>query len=393
MSVFWRTQPRPEPEEEKRFAPIGTPYFTGAGGFTDVNTNSLETALQAVAIRSCVDLVCSLGSELPVHVFRGIGASKEQLPIPANLKDPAGDGQGLEDWAYQALMSWLLRGNVYGDILDFRAGRPVQVALHYPDDVTARMESGKPRWSVNGKEVDNPERFLHSRVNPVPGRVKGLSPIEFHAGTVGLGLTASRFGTQWFQDGGHPTGLLSNTEVRLDDEQAYAAKQRFLSAMRGSREPLVFGKGWSFQPISITAEESQFLATQQYSAADCCRIFGPGFAEILGYESGGSMTYANIESRATHLLVFSMNKWLCRLERLLGMLLPVPQYVIINRAGLLQSTTLDRFRAHEIALRNRWETVNEVRDLEEMSPVSWGDEPNPPTAQGQTGPDATPGGN
>jgi hypothetical protein len=55
----------------------------------------------------------------------------------------------------------------------------------------------------------------------------------------------------------------------------------------------------------VPEEESQFLATQGYTEAQCARIFGPGFAEVLGYESGGSMTYANVESRASHLLVYS----------------------------------------------------------------------------------------
>jgi hypothetical protein len=54
-----------------------------------------------------------------------------------------------------------------------------------------------------------------------------------------------------------------------------------------------------------------------------------------------------------------------------------PQYVRINRDALLASTTLDRYRAHESALRNQWRTVNEVRSIEDLPPVDWGDEPNP----------------
>jgi hypothetical protein len=118
------------------------------------------------------------------------------------------------------------------------------------------------------------------------------------------------------------------------------------------------------------------LETQGYSAAECCRIFGPGIAEVLGYESGGSLTYATLEGRSAHLLVFTVNRWLRRLERLLSQFLPRPQYVRINRDGLLQSTTLERYRAHEVALRNRWKTVNEVRENEDMSAVPWGAEPN-----------------
>ena len=57
-------------------------------------------------------------------------------------------------------------------------------------------------------------------------------------------------------------------------------------------------------------------------------------------------------------------------------LLPSPQYVKFNQDALLQSTTLARYEAHRSALENRWRTVNEIRDIEELPPVAWGDLPN-----------------
>lgn len=396
MSVFWGRSAQPAPRRDAFAAP--TFATVSDGGYRNLNLSAAETSLQSVAVRSCVDLLCSLGSELPIDVFSGVGKDRKQRPLPGYMQDPAGDGHGLEDWCYQVLMSWALRGNLYGDVLERSpTGRPTQVDLHYPDDVSGFMEGGKVQWRVNGQEV-NLARFLHVRVNPVPGRVQGLSPIEFHATTVGQSITSTRFGVQWFQDGAHPTGLLSNSETELNELQAHTAKQRFLAAIRGGREPLVYGKGWKFEPLSLTAEESQFLETQGFSSAECCRIFGPGFAEILGYETGGSMTYANIESRSAHLLVYSMNKWLRRLERLLSSMLPSPQYVKINRDGILQSTTLERYKAHALALDKRWKVVNEVREVEELAPVAWGNEPNAstpsaqPAAEDPTGAES-PGGN
>jgi len=383
VSVFWRS--KPVVEARAAFRP--PPYTTATGAtYRDVNLSALETSLQSVAVRSSVDLLCSLGSELPGDVFRGVGADRVSVQMPTYLEDPGGDGNGLADWCYQVLESWALRGNLYGDVLQRERGRPIQISLHYPDDVSGFLEDGKVKWRVNGEPVD-PSRFIHRRVNPVPGRILGLSPIEFHATTLGLSLVSSRFGVQWFLDGAHPTGMLSNTEVELDDTQVRVAKQRFLDSIRGTREPLVYGKGWEFTPLSITAEESQFLKTQEFSAADCCRMFGPGFAEILGYETGGAMTYSNIESRSVHLLVYSTNKWLRRLERLVTSMLPRPQYYRLDRDAVLQSTTLDRYKAHELALKNRWKVPNEVRDDEDMRPVPWGNEPNASSPNAQSEPE------
>lgn len=352
----------------------------GAGqsdnNYSSIDASRISTSLQSIAVGSTVDLICSLGSELPVHVYRGEKADRRKLTTPGYLMDPAGDGNGLPDWIYQVLMSWCMRGNLYADVLDVRRGIPTQIVPYFPDDVRPQMGTdGQVEWFVNGRKVQNSARFLHRRVMPVPGHTLGLSPIAMRAAAIGVSLSSTRFGAQWFSDGGHPTALLS-TDNDLNEGKATTAKQRFLDVFKGKREPLVLGNGWKYQSLQINPEESQFLETQAFSEAQCARIFGPGFAEILGYESGGNMTYANIESRATHLLVFGMNRWLRRVDRLLSEMLPRPQYARIDRDAMLESTTLTRYQAHASALDKRWKTVNEVRADEDMAPVSWGDEPN-----------------
>lgn len=353
-------------------------FSAGNTSYADVNLSSAESSMQSIAVRSAVDLIASLGSELPVDVYSGVGAERQKRKMPGYLEDPAGDGQGLADWAYQVVESWLLRGNLYGDILQTApGGHPVQITLHHPDEVSGYLDlNGQVNWTVCGKPVTDLSRFLHRRVNPVPGRVLGLSPVAFHANQIGVTLTSTQFGLQWFRDGAHPGGMLTNEETWLNAEQAKTAKERFMAALRGTREPLVLGKGWKYQQIQINPEESQFLETNKYSEAQCARIFGPGVAEVLGYESGGGLTYTNVESRSGHLLVYSLNKWLRRLERLLSSMLPRPQYVRINRDALLQMTTLDRLKAHEIALRNKIKVVNEVRENEDLAPVEWGAVPD-----------------
>lgn len=343
-------------------------------GFADLDGGQIDTAMQAVAVRSSVDLIASITSELPVHVYRGRGASRTELPMPPWLEDPAGDGNGLEDWGYQVLVSWLLRGNLFGEELARGRGHRTQMRLFHPDCVSGWLENGELVWSVLGERVRS--GFVHKRVNPMPGNMLGLSPISYHASTVGLSLTGQQFGLQWFRDGGHPTSILTSTERTVDEPLAKKVKERFLASLRGTREPVVLDKGWEHKAIQINPEESQFLETQGYSAAECARMFGPGLAEILGYETGGSMTYSNLQDRDLHVLKYALNKWFRRYERLLSEFLPRPQYVRIDRDALLETNTLQRYQAHASALKNRWKTVNEVREDEDEPPVPWGNKPN-----------------
>ena len=377
MGVFFGRRPAAEQRAAVHVAP-----YVPSGDYNQIDLSSAESSLQKVAVWSSADLIASLVSEMPFNVYRGRGQDREERPIPPWLLDPAADGHGVEDWLYQLVMSWLLRGNAFGLIRD-RSGRaedfPTAIELLHPDTVKVWIEDGTPVFSVDGRRIPSGDLF-HTRAFTVPGYVLGLSPIAHHAMTIGLGIAVTRFGRQWFTDGAHPGGLLTNSEAELNPEAAAIAKQRFMAAVRGTREPVVLGKGWNYQAIQIAPEESQFLETHKFTAAECARIFGPGIAEVLGYETGGSMTYANVESRSTHLLVYTLNRWLRRAERVLSSMLPRGEYVRFNRDSLLQTTTLTRYQAHEIALRNGWVTVNEVRELEELRPVPWGDEPNVPVS-------------
>jgi phage portal protein BeeE len=110
-------------------------------------------------------------------------------------------------------------------------------------------------------------------------------------------------------------------------------------------------------------------------------------AEILGYETGHSMTYVTVVDRRSDLLQFTLNKWLRRTERILTGLLPEPRYVRFDRDALLESATLARYEAHAKALQNRWKTVNEVRADEDMASVPWGDEPNEMGSRSKAGDD------
>ena len=362
-------------------------------GFASVNLNGFTAPMASIAVRSTADLIASTISELPLHVYRkpdgtDPNAVAKSMTTPSYLDDPAGDGHGRQDWLYQLILAWLMRGNCYGDILaKSPLNFPTQVLFHYPDDVSVQQVGGGYQWMVNGRPVIDESRFAHYRVNPIPGQLLGLSPIAQHATQIGTSIAAGRYGYQWFTDGAHPSGMLRNTIDDLNGPAIRKAKNAFLNAMRGTREPLVMGRGWEWQALQVKPEESQFLGTLGMSEAQAARIFGPGYAEIFGYETGGQNTYANIEGRSALLLVYSLGKWINRADRVLSAMLPASQFGRLDPDALLRTTTLDRFKAHELALKNRWKVVNEVRKDEDMEPVEWGNEPNPVAGAAPAGAD------
>jgi HK97 family phage portal protein len=377
MSLLFRGQ---QQRDWTPAPPIPSNSQAGTTSLRSVNVGTTEGAMQKIAVASSVRLIASVMTSLPIDVYSGSGDTHRPIKTPTWMADLGGDGYGLEDWVWRAVYSWALRGNVLGTVVDrdSTTAKPRTIALHHPDDVTVSTsdgyDDGVPSWMFRGKPLPK-DRVFHKRIFPIPGCIMGASPIRQHALTIAGGLSAEQFGAQFFVDGGHPTAIFQNKTKTLDSNKTAQIKERFMAALRGNREPIVLGADWDYKQIQISPSDSQFLDTGRYSSAECARIYGPGMPEILGYETGGSMTYANIEQRALDLLTFTLDPWLVRMERLLSELLPNPQYVKFERKALLRTDILTRFQAHQIALHNQFETVNEVREIEDMAPVDWGETP------------------
>lgn len=362
---------------EKRYngftATFSNPPIPTNGGSAFPSMDRAENALQKVAVWAAVALIAGLASEMPVDIYSGKGKAKRSISTPSYLEDVAGDGYGTPDWVYQFIVSQLLRGNAYGKVLerDTRGGFPTQVQLYNPDSVRGWRDSqtGLPVWAIAGQSIPASQMW-HRRCYVMPGALLGLSPIGYHASTIGLGLSAEQFGLDFFNAGASPAGLLTNSETDLTSTIADSAKARFIASMNGRREPVVLGKGWKWEQIAIKPEESQFLTTQGYTSAECARIYGPGMPEMLGYETGTPMTYQNDEQRNLHLLTYTLDLWFGRVERAFSTMLPRPQYAKLNRGALLRTDLLTRYKAHAIAIAARILAPSEARDTEDMEPMT-----------------------
>jgi phage portal protein BeeE len=153
------------------------------------------------------------------------------------------------------------------------------------------------------------------------------------------------------------------------------AKDRFLASLFGSREPVVLGKGWKYEALQVTPEESQFLGTQNYAEGQCARIVGPGVAEILGYDTGTSMTYSNMIDRDITLLKYTIGKVVNRMERLFFDWLPRPQVAVLERDAFLETSAMQKWQVNKAKLDSGAYVINEVRADENQPPVPWGAEP------------------
>jgi HK97 family phage portal protein len=338
-----------------------------------------STAMQHSAVWACVNLIAGAISTLPLAAYR-VG-DRDPLPVlPPILRQPSA-GWALPDFLYAALQSLLVRGNTYGLIVD-RAGAgllPAQVELLAPERVGVTVPNGAVEYRVDGQEVD-PASIWHVRAFTTPGQVDGLSPIGHARQAIGLRLAAEKYASRFFGESAIPSGLLT-TDQRISTENARDLKERWRASHGGHRDIAVLGDGARFQAITIPPEQAQFLETTRANVATIARYFGVQ-PELIGAESGGSLTYANVEQRALDFLTFGLRPWLVRLEVALSALLSSTTTVKFNAAALVRTDLLTRYQAHESAIRAGWKLRSEVRDLEDLPPIPGIDDGPPPPEVG-----------
>jgi HK97 family phage portal protein len=367
--VWRRTEDRQQLTLDQLLAEDARPVAAGVA----VTTTS---AMQHSAVWACVNLIAGAISTLPLAAYRD--GDRAPLPtLPPILRQPSA-GWALPDFLFAVLQSLLVEGNAYGLVVA-RAGAgllPSQVELLAAHRVTVTVPNGAVEYRVDGREVD-PADLWHVRAFTTAGSVTGLSPIGHARQAVGLGLGAEKYAAKFFGESAIPSGALT-TDQRITDRDARELQERWEFKHQGRRGIAVLGSGARFQAITIPPEQAQFLETTRANVATIARYFGVQ-PELIGGESGGSLTYANVEQRALDFLQFGLRPWLVRLETALSALLSSTTTVKFNAAALVRTDLLTRYQAHESAIRAGWKLRSEVRELEDLPPVAGIDDQEPPT--------------
>lgn len=374
MSLLFRSKP------ERRAVDLNA-WARGADvsisrSFTGEAVN-FDTVIGLDAVAAAVGLLSDVVYMLPASVFSDqVGAADPKVsPTPPIVARPSLTVDA-RVWRSQAIVSWLLWGNVYGLVLTRdRLGRPETVEWLDPTTVTVLEESSiRPaRYQVSGVDVP-PDQIIHVPGRYVrPGTRVGIAPLARFTETFGLALAARNYGARWFGEGAHPSAILKSDQA-ISQEQASTIKDRFLSATRGKREPAVLGAGVDYQSIQSNPQETQLSETQSNAVVAVARAFGLPPEMIAAAVSGQSVTYANREQRAIDFLTFSVDPWLVRFEDFWTSNLPRPQYAKFNRGALLRSDLMTRYRAHDVGIRAGWLNRNEARDMEERGPIEDGDQ-------------------
>jgi HK97 family phage portal protein len=333
------------------------------------------TAMRFAAFWAAHNLICDQVAALPLNEFRGTADGPVEV-VPSSLLQRPSALIPREEWLWGLVSALLLHGNAWGWVTALTPdGWPQTIELLDPTRVTAQVTpDGGVVFRVAGVEEQRwpAGRLWHLPARVPPGSVVGQGVLARARASLKVGLMATSWAGAFFEDGAHPTLVVSTTDP-INQEQAEVVKDRVRRVMAGRRDPLVLGGGWRADTVQLTPEDAQFLGSVNASAMDVARWFGvpPEFVGV-GVD-GASLTYQNVESRLLLFRQITLTPWLVRIERALSDLLPRGRYVRFNRDAVVAVDLATRVEAHDKALRAGWRTVNEVRRLEDLPPVPDGD--------------------
>ena len=355
------------------------------GAVTARQAESLSTVL------ACVSAISTAIASLPAWVFRRSDngrALDEAHALMRLVRRGPNAHQTWPDFIEWLLASTLLRGNGLAEIVTDARGAVVGLVpipwelvsvqllpsgrLVYDVTETTIMggASGRPRRLLQGE-------VLHLRDRSDDGLV-GRSRLQRAAMVVGAGLSLQDFSRALYANGINPSGVLE-VPGTLKDDQLKLLQGHFGRAFGGTgntAKALVLESGVTWKQVSISPEDAELLASRRFQGEELCRLYGVP-PPIIGDLTHG--TFTNSETAGRWFAQHTLTPWIRKIEAeftrsVFSEATRASHELELDLSGFLRGDPETRWASHEIAIRNRILTPNEVRQVEGWNARDGGDD-------------------
>ena len=336
-----------------------------------------ENAMRVATVYACVRGLSEDLASLPLDVFKRTDKGKEKdrshslYPVLHNKVNSI-----MTSFSFRESSMWhlLLYGNCYAYKTKTTAGKLIGLTFIDSRRMAIRIIDGKLKYIYdNGtsKKVYNQDEILHI-VGPSKNGIEGSSVIAAARDAIGLSIATERFGSNFFANGAHLSGLLTHPGKR-DMKAEKIILDSWKDKYGGNNQNSVgmLWNGMEYTAISVPPDDAQFLETREYQAEDICSMFRypQHMAGILK-----NATFSNIEHQGIGYVVYTLRPWIVRWEQGINSSLFTEQeqhthFAEFNIDGLLRGDTKARNAAYKIMHSSGAINVNEWRAMENMNPI------------------------
>jgi len=346
-------------------------------GSTPGPTVTPKSALSIADAYACIRALADAAASLPLVPYRRTPNGRQRLGgSTADLLAAPAPATTQANLVGQIVAHLNLHGNAY--VGKYRAGGRVEsLGCLHPERVTVELRGGRALYTVTdargGRQTHTDRDIIHVRALSIDGLL-GLSPVAQCREALGLSSTLVEHAARFFQNDARPSGILKVEHGDAGDvmQDLKARWEQGHTGLPNAHRVAVMAGEVEFLPISMPADDAQFLEQRKLSATEIARVFRvPPW--IVGADTGGSMTYSNTEQQGLHFVTYSLRPWLVLIEQALSAdadLFGESEYCEFLLDALLRADSATRSEVYTRALDpvTGWLTRAEVRRLENLEP-------------------------
>jgi HK97 family phage portal protein len=151
------------------------------------------------------------------------------------------------------------------------------------------------------------EDIIHIKGFSLDG-ISGLSVASQAKATLALAKNAETTGEKFFENAGFPSGVLQSSKALTDDEYN-RLRTDFEAIMKGGRNAgkvAILEEGMTYNGVSVSFEDAQFLATRQFQVIEIARWLGVPPNKLMDYSESH---YDNVESANSDYASTTLGPW------------------------------------------------------------------------------------
>lgn len=352
------------------------------------------TAMKVSAVYSCVALIAGAISTLPATIYARTvvndvpGRAVADHPYWWLLNEqPEPDISAAVFWEYM-VSARLFYGDCFAEIVrpSFRSSRVLGFRAHHPLRVMPfRDASGvlyyRVQPVVGAQYVLDPVDMLHIPSLGYDG-IRSPSPITYAARqSIGTAMAAGEYSARFFSNGARPDFALK-TPGNMTEDQAKLLRATWgerHSGVANAHLPAVLTGGLEVQQLTLSAVDSQILATANWNLEEICRVLGvPPF--MVGSTEKSTSWGTGQENMGRGFVKYTLLRDLRKFEQEFNRKLwPNREryFIEFDVSGIERGDLKSENEALRIALGRAgepgWMTPNEVRHKKLMPPMDGGD--------------------
>jgi len=349
-----------------------------------------ENAVILPTVFRCVGLLSTVIASCPIRTYRDPG--KDEI-YPAIL-DRGNSSMSMTQYElWELVVAHLcLWGNAYvrkirnpltDMIVDLQPIYPGRVKVSRDDDGNKIFEVKRVDFKTGNLLVSDPIVFTDFEIMHIPGLgydgLQGLSPISMAARTIGTAMAGDRLAARFFAKGSVLSGIVKVKAPLADQQQADKIRNKWISKMGGTdnaAEVAVLDAETDFQPLTIDPDTMQFLESRRWETNEIARMFGIP-PHLVGDVERSTSWGQGIETQNIGFVSYTISGWTGRIEqRITREVINIrKQYCEFDLDHLMRGSQAERYAAYTQSISAGWMTRNEVRERENMVPLSGLSEP------------------